>query len=290
MVMEISDANLKERIPEKWNLNHEQIKAIFEEEKLQADRLRAANRADRKGLYAEVYDAYFKKLPFHPQFTIKQDDAKRKSRVDNQLAYISPFINRDSVFMEIGAGDCSVTTAVSQSCKRAIALEVSKDITANIKLPTNAEILIFDGFDIPLAENTVDLAFSNQLMEHLHPEDAIDQLKSIYKVLKPGGVYICITPNGINGPHDISRFFTDELVGFHLKEYTATELKQLFISLGFKKSGAFVVLKGYKVHIPWFIISKLEQYLKRKSKPDRIKALKKPILNRIFNCVVYAQK
>jgi hypothetical protein len=78
------------------------------------------------------------------------------------------------------------------------------------------------------------VAFSNQLMEHLHPDDALQQLRNIYDALAPGGTYICLTPNGLTGPHDISRYFDPVASGFHLKEYTCGELMALFKRVGFK--------------------------------------------------------
>ena len=70
-------------------------------------------------------------------------------------------------------------------------------------------------------------------MEHLHPDDAVDQLKNIYNALVNGGKYICITPNRLTGPHDISKYFDNVATGFHLKEYTVTELSGLFREVGF---------------------------------------------------------
>ena len=70
-------------------------------------------------------------------------------------------------------------------------------------------------------------------MEHLHPDDAIVQLTNIKNALTNGGKYICITPNRINGPHDISRYFDKEASGFHLKEYTFTDLNKIFKNIGF---------------------------------------------------------
>ena len=72
---------------------------------------------------------------------------------------------------------------------------------------------------------SVDLAFSDQLMEHLHPDDAVEQLRNIHRALKPGGVYVCVTPNRLYGPSDISAFFDDEARGFHLKEYSLDEIR-----------------------------------------------------------------
>jgi SAM-dependent methyltransferase len=71
-------------------------------------------------------------------------------------------------------------------------------------------------------------------MEHLHPDDALLQLTNVYRALAPGGVYICLTPNRLTGPHDISCYFDTVATGFHLKEYTASELIPLFRHVGFR--------------------------------------------------------
>ena len=39
------------------------------------------------------------------------------------------------------------------------------------------------------------------------PEDAVEQLRHLHAALAPGGVYLCITPSRLTGPHDISYLF-----------------------------------------------------------------------------------
>jgi SAM-dependent methyltransferase len=246
-------------IPESWHLGLADLEKIYRVEVEQADKLRRASAAERKTLYSAVYEEYFSKLPFHPQLTIKHNEAARQGRVDYQLRQILPLINGIAKFMEVGAGDCSLSIAASKYCKEVIALEVSQQIAENLDLPTNVKLLLFDGFDISLEDNSVDAAYSNQLMEHLHPDDAEEQLRSIYRVLRPGGAYICITPNRISGPHDISRFFTDKPLGFHLREYSATELRALFLSIGFRRVIAYTIIKGRKVELPFAFITAFEK-------------------------------
>ena len=72
-------------------------------------------------------------------------------------------------------------------------------------------------------------------MEHLHPDDAFEQLENIYRALTPGGVYICVTPNRLSGPHDISSLYDEVATGFHLKEYSISELHSLFRRVGFSR-------------------------------------------------------
>jgi SAM-dependent methyltransferase len=245
-------------IPESWGLGQAELEKIYQVETEQADKLRHAPASERKKLYSTVYEEYFRKLPFHPQLTIKQNEAARKDRVAYQLRQILPLIKGKEKFMEVGAGDCSLSIAVSKYCKEVIALEVSNEVAQNLNLPANVKLILFDGFQIPLDTDSIDVAYSNQLMEHLHPDDAQEQLGSIYRVLRKGGAYICITPNRISGPHDISRFFTDKPVGFHLKEYSATELRALFLSVGFSSVIGYTIIKGRKVVIPFAFITLTE--------------------------------
>jgi SAM-dependent methyltransferase len=111
-------------------------------------------------------------------------------------------------------------------------------------------LYISDGVSIPVAPESITFAFSNQLMEHLHPEDAVAQLRNVHKALAPGGKYFCITPSALSGPHDISRYFDDVATGFHLKEYTYHELRRLFDDVGFTKTQAMLSMRGRSVLVP----------------------------------------
>ncbi len=94
--------------------------------------------------------------------------------------------------MEIGPGDCKISIEVAGLVKKVIAIDVSSEITKQIKTPDNFSLILSDGSSIPVAENSVDVAYSNQLMEHLHPDDAMKQLKNIVRALAPGGIYLCL--------------------------------------------------------------------------------------------------
>jgi SAM-dependent methyltransferase len=153
-------------------------------------------------------------------------------------------------FLEIGPGDCSLSVAIAPRVRQVYGLDVSEEITHALDLPSNFKLILSDGTSVPLPPDSVDVAYSNQLMEHLHPDDALEQLAGICRALAPGGVYICITPNRLNGPHDISRYFDPVATGFHLKEYTVTELSDLFKSVGFSKVQVLLGRRGACVPAP----------------------------------------
>ena len=107
--------------------------------------------------------------------------------VQSQLRFLSGFVKPASVFLEIGAGSCLVAMEVARKVKRVIALYVSHEITRRDDLPSNVELKIFDGVEVPVAAGTVDIVHSHQVMEHVHPDDAVVQLQTIYRSLRPGG-------------------------------------------------------------------------------------------------------
>ena len=105
------------------------------------------------------------------------------------------------------------------------------------------------------------LAFSNQLMEHLHEEDAKLQLQCICQALVQGGVYVCLTPHRFSGPHDISASFDLVATGFHLHEYTCKELSLLFFEAGFSTVSLLAYGKGFSFRLPLWAVIPIENAL-----------------------------
>jgi len=280
------------KVPEFWNyLTEDQIYQIYESEIKHSDRLRISDSNKRKLLYEKVYEDYYSELPFHPAFKVKNNFDIQKNRLDFQLNKLIPIVNKNQVFVEVGAGDCALSKQLSSCVGKIYALEISQTYAMQeSKLPSNMEIIIFDGFHFPFETNTIDFVYSNQLIEHLHPDDALEQLKSIFNCLKKGGRHMIITPNRLLGPGDISGHFGDEPIGFHLKEYTDLELRSILKSVGFKKFKFQTIIKGKSIYVPFFIKWALESYFSKISKQKRESLLKYRIFNLFFNTVLIAQK
>jgi SAM-dependent methyltransferase len=71
----------------------------------------------------------------------------------------------------LGAGDCALSLEIAKRVKHVFAVDVSEQITAGVQTPDNLTVVICDGCTIPLPANTVDVVYSNQLIEHVHPDD-----------------------------------------------------------------------------------------------------------------------
>ena len=236
--------------------SREQVLEHYTVEKELARKLRDASREERRLLYTEVYDELLKRIRHHPLLHARRTPEDIKRNVDEQLAKLAPYYNRDTVFLEVGAGGCHLSMAMTERVKQVIAVDVSNEITAHVQPPPNFKLVISDGTSIPVPPGSIDVAYSNQLMEHLHPDDAAEQLREIFKALAPGGTYLCFTPNSMSGPHDVSRGFDPIATGLHLHEYTVTELNRMLKKVGFRNTQ--VMLPRGNVTLPVGAVMALE--------------------------------
>jgi SAM-dependent methyltransferase len=227
-----------------------QIREHYEIEKQIAKELRESTPEQRKTLYTSAYDELLQKVPHHPCLTNKNSDDEAVKRVTYEMLNLKPFLKEEQVFLEVGPGDCAVSCEVAKHVKKVYAIDVSREITKNLAAPANFELILSDGSSIDVPNESVDFAYSNQLMEHLHPEDSLKQLQNIFQSLKKGGVYLCSTPNRLSGPHDVSRDFDSVATGLHLKEYTITELDKLFRETGFSKTRVYLRFGEKRVLLP----------------------------------------
>jgi SAM-dependent methyltransferase len=234
-----------------------QIKEHYLIEKELAQKLRVSSRKERKDLYTSLYDELYQRVPSNPQLTMHTLTALNSP----QTRFLRRFLQKEDVLLEIGAGTCDTALAVAGDVKQVYALEVSDEITRSVHGPENFACLIFDGFDIPLPARSVSVAYSDQVLEHIHPDDALEHLTNIYNVLTNRGIYICITPNGLCGPHDISKYFDLVATGFHLKEYTNTELYRLFQQAGFTKVKTYIGIPAIYVRYPLLLLRLQEALL-----------------------------
>jgi len=256
-------------IPVSEKRSRKELIEHYELEKKLANRLRNSNKEERKHLYKELYDELFGKISYFSRR--KHDPESRHKSVLKQMDFITRFMSPDKTFMEIGAGDCALSIELCKYFKNVYAIDVSNQIRKDIDVPGNFRFALSDGTAIDVPPESIDITYSNQVMEHLHPADAYEQLKNIYHALASKGLYIIFTPHRFTGPHDISKYFDDIATGFHLNEYTNTELHVLLRSIGFSKINYFTQLRGKRINLPILptlmierLMTPLPRYLKKK--------------------------
>ena len=232
------------------------IKDVYLFEKALADKIKNADRKERMELYNSVYAEYYQKYPEHP--FIQRDENMIRRSATLQLNYLMEFIEPDMVFLELGPGTGALSAEIARHVNTVYALDVSPAVLMNSQLPSNVKVIIYDGIKIPGTIEPVHIVYSNQVMEHLHPDDVIEQLRDISHILTLGGKCICRTPHRYSGPHDTSKHFDSIATCFHLKEYTIMELVKMFKLAGFKKVKYEIVPKGRRVAIPLVVINIIE--------------------------------
>jgi ubiquinone/menaquinone biosynthesis C-methylase UbiE len=154
------------------------------------------------------------------------------------------------VYLEVGCGTAALPFAMAGLAAEVLGLDVTDALIDFAAAPANFRFVKTEGVEIQLADNSVDLAHSDQLMEHLHVEDAEPQLREINRILKPGGEYLCATPSRVTGPHDISVFFDEVATGFHMREYDYRSLRDLFLRTGFSRVRFPLVIRGFRLATP----------------------------------------
>lgn len=223
------------------------------ERKLAAQLLNST-RSERAKIYGKVYTELFKSLPDHPQNT----PDRSTSNIQLDLKYMNVSLGPDTTFLEIGCGDAEMCFTVAATVFHAYGLDVTEELIRYEGAPRNFSFLRTDSSNIDLADNCIDIAYSNQLIEHLHPDDVEDQLREIVRVLKAGGAYSCRTPSRITGPHDVSEYFDYSATGFHLCEYDYHSIRSLFKRSGFRKICFFVNSRGMRIPLSYWIVRPVE--------------------------------
>lgn len=243
---------------------YEQILNHYEVEKAIAARLMSASREERKQIYGGMYNELFAKVPDHPRLVRRQNEIETRRANQGKFALIRSFLNRSIVVAEFAPGDCRFIMEIAPQVRQAFGIDISDQRNPSDPVPKNFRLIIYDGYDLgEIRDESINLLFSDQLIEHFHPEDTPLHFQTANRILKPGGHYIFRTPHFFAGPHDISKYFSDTPQGFHLKEWTYKELLPVLHQAGFKAISACMMIKHRVFSLPYFYFTAWEKLLGR---------------------------
>jgi len=71
------------------------------------------------------------------------------------------------------------------------------------------------------------------------------------------------TPHAVSGPWDVSRHFCEHPEGFHLKEWTVTELRRALLELGYRRVDCYWGLRSVQRRLPFAYFQAMEALLQR---------------------------
>jgi ubiquinone/menaquinone biosynthesis C-methylase UbiE len=135
-------------------------------------------------------------------------------------SYYREFIDHNVSFplvvVDAGCGDTGIVKEFKERIGSLIGVDVSKEL---LEKNTVVDQKIYADLEkVPLPDNSADMIVSEFVLEHLeNPEKVFQEL---YRILKPGGSFIFLTPNRYNPimvlsgilPHFIHDWFRDQIL------------------------------------------------------------------------------
>lgn len=215
-----------------------------------ADRLLSSTAAERPALFARTYSRLYAELPWLAT-------TGETERFADWLDVLEP----GSRVLEIGSGAGRLANFLAGNGYSCIATDVSeaRDATAG----QGAAGVIWratDGGHLTEFEDkaSFDHVISDQVVEHLHPDDMVVHLSTARELLVDGGSCVLRTPHQSAGPHDLSRVFGfDEPVFLHLREYSFGDIAALAREAGYAQCHAIVAVPIFGRRRRWVIASDL---------------------------------
>lgn len=244
----------------------------YEVEKELAARLMATPREQRPHIYRTMYQELFERVPEHARLSEAMSPEQMKINLAREIRLVEKYLTPETDLIEFAPGTCRFSYHVAQRVRSVTAVDISDQRRADIAAPYNFRHVVYDGYHLDMEDACADVIFSNQFIEHIHPEDTLLHFQLAHRLLRDGGHYVFCTPHLFMGPWDVSRDFSDTAEGFHLKEWTYRELRDVILKAGFRKATLMIWVKGKPVPIPLQglyllledIVGKLGKPLRRK--------------------------
>lgn len=226
-------------IPGEAPVTEEMILAHWELEKSLTEELLASSSESRWEVFDRCYTELYSRLDWLNRLV--QADRSTTGQFRRQI-WRSIIGDPPKRVYEIGSGKAELITYLAKSGFICKAAEITRE-----RGPVHSGGMpnliwgISDGVHLDRFEppDAFDLIISDQVIEHLHPDDVHDHFRSAWTILAQEGRYIFSTPHQCAGPADISAVFRhNQPRGMHLHEYTYGELNKICIKAGFAEISA----------------------------------------------------
>jgi SAM-dependent methyltransferase len=219
------------------NITEEMILTHWELEKSLTKQLLESSHENRWEIFDRCYTKLYSELDWLNKFI----GSSHVALTPSTLYAMWPIIIGEPPknIYEIGSGKGELINYLANYGYNCKGTEITRERgEKHVSEHTNLSWGISDGVHLNQFESadTYDVVVSNQVIEHIHPDDLVEHFNSVRSILINGGRYIITTPHKFVGPSDISRVFRcNKPMGMHLREYSYQELRKLLNRSGFDK-------------------------------------------------------
>ena len=133
----------------------------------------------------------------------------------------------EKVVLDIGSGVGYGAKILAEEASRVVAVDLSEEAVryaSSEYAAGNIEMMVGDAQDLPLANDSVDVVVSFELVEHLQSQQA--HLLEISRVLKPEGLTVISTPNRVFYSQE-----SNQANPFHTREFDFQEFYAFLTSV-----------------------------------------------------------
>jgi len=224
-------------IPRTAEITEEMILAHWDLERRLAQELLGSTAENRWEVFEKCYTRLYSELPWLNALTGQED---RTAPEVTYRCWLEVIGSPPQTVYEIGSGKGEMITYLSDCGFRCKGTEITRERGAKFVDASypNLSWGSSDGVHLDRFEpsGAYDVVLSNQVIEHIHPDDLDAHLKGAFTILSEKGKYIFNTPHAFTGPADVSKVFNCVTPkGMHLKEYTFRELKSRLLAVGFSR-------------------------------------------------------
>jgi 2-polyprenyl-3-methyl-5-hydroxy-6-metoxy-1,4-benzoquinol methylase len=162
------------------------------------------------------------------------------------VSVIKKLLKRGSKIFDLGCASGNLLLKLANNGFEIEGIDVSEGLVEKAKLKLasisksdsvrQADIIQYQ------IKETFDCIVLDNVIEHFHPDLVDDILGKCYSLLNSTGYIFILTPHKFSGPHDVSKCFLplgSKAQGFHLKEYSFTDLKDNLVRAGFNNIFGF---------------------------------------------------
>ncbi len=217
--------------PEEWVEQYYRVESDYAQQIL----LSPKNSMDRLRLFQEGYNEITKIINTH------NPGGGETNYTDLVVSLIKKRLNKGSSVFDIGCASGNLLYELAVNGYDIEGIDVSDELIkmAKDKLRLVSKSNSVNQSDIVSynPQKPFDCIVMDNVIEHFHPDSVDDILQKCHKMLKKDGYIVILTPHKFSGPHDISKHFLplgSKAKGFHLKEFSFTDLQMHLKQAGFQ--------------------------------------------------------